>query len=194
MTHQGVAVATKIGRRAAAVRLGAQGAGQAHFHALGRFRAQHFAQGGEAAHLDEGQLQLQAGGLAGFEQGRRDGLKARLVVQAVAGVGGRAAEGAGDGAVVAGQAEHRHGRGAFDAAVSGQGDHQGPAALAIGQAVDQSLNHVAVPGVDEIAPAASHQGGFTRSRQGFAGPNRKGDLAVGGDLEKQIGVGERKSE
>jgi hypothetical protein len=70
----------------------------------------------------------------------------------------------------------------------------GPGAGGVAEAVEQGLDHRMVVGVDQALPGAARERGVGDAEDFLAGPQAELDLAVGADLQEEVGGGETKPE
>ena len=195
LADQGVAFLGQFGRRAAALRLGAQGAAETLLQGL-RLVGRHGLAGlGEAGQVDEGEFQVQALFLARLQHGLGEGLEGLAIVQAAfrlrkAG-GAGVVEDAGHPSAVLRQAAggQREGQGLGARGRDAAGDDRTPARGAV-EAVEKSPDQGAVAGVDEIRPGLADQALLIGGGQHVGGAHGEPDPVIPAHLDQEVGGGE----
>ena len=196
LAQDGEPVVAEPGGGRSLVRLGAQGSGDLSLQRRGGLLAKQVAGVCQPAHFDHGQFQLLAGGLGRVHQRAGDGLEALATQKAVAGPGGLGRgggeDGAGDPALVFGQATGGEGHG--PAGLTGDAHHQRGAAGAVLQPAEQGVEHRPVGLDHQVAPAAADEALLVRAQRRLGGAEGQQDHAPGLDLEQHVGVGEGEAE
>ncbi len=201
--HEGVLLVAKLGRALAAEGLRAHGGGDAALHHIdaGVFEAH----GGlhQPLHLDQFQIEVQAGGLGPVQQLASGGDEALRAVQIVGAVGNAEVglgedrpqgEHAGDVGCALRQSAGAEGGETPQSAhrIGAQFHPDGPATVGRAQALDDGGDQVVIGFGDDVRPGTAHGLGLVHAEHALRRAHDEDDPSLGIDLEQQVGARESK--